>query len=229
MKILRSTFLFTLVFFAAIVCFAQERFVLPVDEAKKDPSFFAFREKLITAVKKNDLKYFLSVVDENIKNGFGGEDGIKEFRSRWELDYPDPDFFRTFLPVITGGGSFSKEGDPKGPIFFAPYVFEQFPKDLDALANKYCVITGQNVNLRKEGDLKSAVVASLSYNIVKVDEENSIEGRGKDGEMDWYAVETLGGKKGFVKAEYVRSPLDYRAAFMKVKGKWKLTAFAAGD
>ena len=218
-----------MLFFAAIVSFAQERFVLPVDEAKKDPSFFTFREKLITAVQKKDLKYFLSVVDENIKNGFGGEDGIKEFRSRWELDSPDPDFFTIFLPVITGGGSFSKESAPQAPTFFAPYVFEQFPRDLDAQANRYCVITAKNVNLRKEGDLKSPVIASLSYNIVKIDEENSIEGRGKDGDMDWYAVETLGGKKGFVKAEYVRSPLDYRAAFMKVNGKWKLTAFAAGD
>ena len=229
MKNLRAIFIFTLAFFGTITSFAQERFVFPVDEAKKDPSFFTFREKLITAVKKKDLKYLLSVVDEKIKNGFGGDDGIKEFRSRWELDHPDPDFFKIFLPVITGGGSFSKESDPKDPVFFAPYVFQEFPDDLDAFTNRYCVITGKNVNLRKDGDLKAAVIASLSYNIVKVDEENSIEGRGKDGEMDWYAVETLGGMKGFVKAEFVRSPLDYRAGFQKVKGQWKMTMFVAGD
>jgi hypothetical protein len=207
---------------------ARERFVKPVDEAKKDPTFFAFREKLIAAVKKKDAKYLLSIVDEKIKNGFGGEDGINEFKSRWDFGGPDnDDFWREFLPVITNGGSFAKEIKPKNSLFFAPYVFQFFPEDLDAF--EYRVITGNNVNLRKEGNVNAPVVAVLSYNIVKVDEDNSIEGRGKDGVMDWYAVETLGGKRGFVKAEYVRSPVDYRAGFEKIKGKWKMTFFAAGD
>jgi len=208
------------------ISFAQERYVKPVDEAKKDPSFFAFREKLIAAVKRKDSKYFLSIVDPNIKNGFGGDDGIKEFRSRWEFDYPDNDFWSEFLPVITNGGSFQKQGG-KNSIFFAPYIFQAFPEDLDAI--KYRVVIGKNVNLRKDGSLDSPAVALLSYNIVKVDEDSSIEGRGKDGVFDWYAVETLGGKKGFVKAEYVRSPLDYRAGFEKIKGEWKMTIFVAGD
>jgi hypothetical protein len=39
----------------------------------------------------------------------------------------------------------------------------------------------------------------------------------------------LGGKKGFVKAEFVRSPIDYRAIFEKKGRNWKLTAFVAGD
>lgn len=228
MKIVKNfPIVIALIVFASSLSLAQERFVLPVDEAKKDPEFFAFREKLIAAVKKKDAKYFLSVVDENIKNGFGGEDGIKEFKTRWEFDYADNDFWKIFLPVITGGGSFVKEGAPKNSLFFAPYIFQAFPDDLDAFKNR--VVMGKNVNLRKEGSPGSPVIAVLSYNIVKVDEDNSVEGRGKDGEFDWYAVETLGGKKGFVKAEYVRSPVDYRAGFQKVKGKWKLVMFVAGD
>ncbi len=219
------TFLF-LITALTLTCFAQERYVKFVDEAKKDPSFFAFREKLIAAAKKKDSKYLLSIVATDIKNGFGGEDGINEFKSRWDFGGPDNgDFWVEFLPVIMNGGSFTKDG--KNTIFFAPYVFQAFPEDLDVF--KHRVVIGKNVNLRKDGSANAPVVAALSYNIVKVDEENSIEGRGKDGVMDWYAVETLGGKKGFVKAEYVRSPVDFRAGFEKIKGEWKMTIFIAGD
>jgi hypothetical protein len=42
-------------------------------------------------------------------------------------------------------------------------------------------------------------------------------------------IETLGGKKGYVKGEFVRSPIDYRAGFDKVDGKWKLRLFLARD
>ncbi len=206
---------------------AQERYVKSVDEAKKDPSFFAFREKLIAAAKKKDSKYLLSIVAPDIKNGFGGDDGINEFKSRWDFGGPDnDDFWVEFLPVITNGGSFTKVGG-KNSIFFAPYIFQAFPEDLDVF--KHSVVIGKNVNLRKDGRADAPVIAVLSYNIVMVDEENSIEGRGKDGVMDWYAVETLGGKKGFVKAEYVRSPVNFRAGFEKIKGEWKMTIFVAGD
>ena len=45
-----------LVIFSFITVAAQERFVKPVDEAKKDASFLAFRTKLIAAAKRRDAK-----------------------------------------------------------------------------------------------------------------------------------------------------------------------------
>ncbi len=66
--------------------FAQERYVRPVDEGKKDKSFSAFRDKLIEAVKKRDKKYLLSILDPNIKSSFGGDDGIKDFKTMWKID-----------------------------------------------------------------------------------------------------------------------------------------------
>src|ERR1041384_1016151 len=145
---LKIFFLFILTAAISSTSFAQERYVKPADEAKKDPSFFAFREKLIAAAKKKDSKYLLSIVDPDIKNGFGGDDGIKEFTSRWDFGGPDnDDFWDEFLPVITNGGSFLKTNG--NSIFFAPYVFNAFPEDLDVF--KYRVITGKNVNLRKDG------------------------------------------------------------------------------
>lgn len=217
-------FLFLLAFITLpVVSYAQERYVKAVDEAKKDPSFLAFRTKLIAAVKKKDFKYILSIIDKNIKNGFGGDDGIEEFEEWWKIDDPKSEFWKTFLPVITNGGRFVKEEGTTS--FYAPYTFISFPDDLSAFDHN--VIFGKNVNLRREPNFKAPVVAVLSYNIVQV--KISIEDGERAGYYKWHYVETLGGKKGFVKAEYARSPIDHRACFEKIKGKWKMTAFISGD
>jgi hypothetical protein len=62
-----------------------------------------------------------------------------------------------------------------------------------------------------------------------VDYEHSVPVSQESDRYAWLMVETLGGKKGYVKAEFVRSPVSYRAGFNKVNGKWKLRLFLAGD
>ncbi len=218
------TFLFVVVF-GFLSLSAQERYVKPVDEAKKDASFFAFRTKLVEATKKRDVKFVLSIVDPNIKNSFGGDDGIANFKKNWKIERADSLFWNEFLLVITNGGKFSSEGNVKS--FFAPYIFNSFPDDVDSFT--YSAIFGSNVNLRELGDAKSKVVAQLSYNIVKVDFENSVKKPKSKNEYEWLKIETLGNKKGFVSASFVRSPIDFRAGFEKIGGKWKMTAFIAGD
>lgn len=203
---------------------AQERFVKPVDEAGKDTSFVQFREKLINAVKKRDSKFVLSIVDKNIKNSFGGNDGIVEFRKQWKITNPKSEFWKEFLTVLTSGGTFDKR---RRNAFYAPYLFTTFPDDIDQF--EYQAIFGNNVNLREKPDLNAPIVASLSYNVVKIDYQNSIRSPKNDEEVLWLKIETLGGKKGFVKPEYVRSSIDYRAGFEKKNGKWMMVFFLAGD
>src|SRR5687768_735154 len=137
-----------LIIFSFSNIFAQERYVKPVDEAKKDASFFAFREKLITAVKSRDAKYVLSIVDKDIKNSFGGNDGIAEFKEWWKIESPNSEFWDEFLPVITNGGKFIYENGNKTKLFIAPYSFQGFPDYLDAF--NYRVIFGSDVNLRSK-------------------------------------------------------------------------------
>ncbi len=200
----------------------QVRYVKPFVVAKIDASFLAFRTKLVEAAKKRDAKYVLSVVSRDIKNGFGGNDGIEEFKKQWKIDRADSEFWDEFLPVITNGGKFFEK---TGELFIAPYAFHRFPEDLDA--SSHGVIFGSNVNLRSKADTNSPVVASLSYNIVEILEP--ITDRKNTEKITWYEVKTLGGKRGFVKAEFVRTQFDYRAGFEKENGKWKMTFFLAGD
>jgi len=224
---MKKTFLIILIF--AVSALAQERFVKPVDSAKSDPSFLAFRAKLIAAAERKDATAILAIVDPRIKNGFGGNDGIANFKKRWKITNKNSEFWKEFLLVVKNGGNFSKEGNAK--MFVAPYTFSDWPEDLDVF--EYFVIFGNNVNLRDKPSTDGKVIGSLSYNIVKIDGERSTTKRTGPGEFDlvpdWHKVKTLSGKEGFVKEEYVRSGIDFRAGFEKKRGVWKMTFFLAGD
>jgi hypothetical protein len=219
--------LFCLIAFFLFPALAQnERYLKPIDEARQDASFFAFRTKLIEAVKKRDTKYLLGVVDPRIRNTFGEDDGIRYFKKTWKIESPKSEFWDKFTPVIGNGGVFSSVGRTK--LFSAPYTYTSFPEDLDNV--EYAAIFGGEVNLRERPDVKSKALGLLSHNIVKVDYQNSVPLSEKEKyRYSWLRVETLGGRRGFVKAEYVRGPLDYRAVFEKKNGRWKMTAFIAGD
>jgi hypothetical protein len=210
----------------AAVAGAQERFVKPVDEAAKDASFLAFRTKLIAAAERRDVDYIMSIVDPRIKLGFGGEDGIANFKRQWKLASKTSGFWKEFLAAIKNGGAFEKGRK----TFMAPYTFTSWPDDIDGF--EYHAIFGNNVNLREAPATDSRVVGRLSYNIVSVDNEKSVmtnAAKEEDREFVWYKVKTLGGKEGFVKSEFVRSHIDYRAGFTKKRGVWKLDFFVAGD
>ncbi len=212
----------------ALASAGQERFVKPVDEATKNASFLAFRTKLIAAAERKDLKYVQSIMDPNIKLSFGGHSGLKGFNELWKKE---ADFWDEFVPVIKNGGRFIGEGRNRMSFFAAPYLFNDMPDDLDQF--EYHAIFGSNVNVREQPNMNAKVLTQLSYNIVKTDSEATIHRKTGPGEWDiradWYKIESLGGVKGWVKAEYVRSPIDYRAGFEKKRGVWRMTFFIAGD
>ena len=224
---MKKILLFCLIVFSfvSVSAQAQERFVKFVDEAKQDASFLTFRTKLIAAARRRDTKYVLSILDKEIQNSRNGTDGIEEFKSDWKIESPDSPFWDEFLPVITNGGKFVKiEGAPK-TSFTAPFTVDNFPADLDEFG--YEVIFGSNVNLRARAETNAPIVAKLSYNIVEITE--TVKDKNDPEKTAWYAIKTLGGKTGFVKAEFVRGRMNYRAGFGKQNGKWKMMYFISGQ
>lgn len=220
---LQSLLVVGLILLTVSIAISQERFLMPVDEGTSDATFSVFREKLVTATKAKDAKYIQSVLDPKIVTDFGGGRGIETFLKYWKRLTPQSDFWSEFLSVISNGGTFNT--DSKSKQFWAPYAFSSFPDDLDGF--EHAAVIGTNVRLRSAPQAESDIVADLSYNLVKVEFEDPASSGGKI--LGWTKIETLGGKKGYVKAEYVRSPTDYRASFKKKGGFWKMTAFVAGD
>jgi len=204
----------------------QERTLPPRDDGEKDPSFAAFRKKLISAIEKKDLKYLEQICDPDINYSFGGGGGFKEMIKFWNLNEPDSGFWDKFQSVISRGGVLS---EMEGTTYFtAPYYFDLFPEDLDP--TEYDVIVSKDVSLRASPDAASKEVAKLSYNFVKIDYDKSVPvGDPDDFKYSWLKVTTLGGKSGYVESEYVDGSFGYRAVFVKNGSEWRMTAFVEGD
>ncbi|MFB3920601.1 MAG: SH3 domain-containing protein [Terriglobia bacterium] len=209
---------------AAILSFAGQGKVLPVDEAAQDPSFLAFRQGLVAAARKHDLQYILTILDPQIVNSFGGSEGIEGFKAIWEVDKPQTKLWDTLILVLTLGGSLNVSDQETS--FWAPYVYSRWPNEVDAF--EYGAIIGTNVRVRARPDPVAPVVATLSYDIVKFADQSWLPA-GEAGENSWVKIITPAGHEGFVSSRFVRSPIDYRIGFLKKNGKWTITYFVAGD
>jgi hypothetical protein len=188
----------------------------PVDEATSDPSLVAFRDELLAAVRKRDADAVVALADPKIRTSFGGGGGAADFKR----NLAQKSVWEDFELLLTQGGTFVGEGP--GRSFWAPYVYSAWPDAHDAFAS--LAVTGENVPLYEKADKSSPVIATLSYDIVQ---------RAGDVGRDvgeWQNVKTADGHTGWVEARSVRSPVGYRAGFLKNKdGKWQINALVAGD
>ena len=117
--------------------------------------------------------------------------------------------------VLALGGSFDRNGH-----FIAPYVFSRWPEKIDSFEN--VAIVGANVRIRAAPRHDATSIGSFSFAVLPLLEDQ----KGHEG---WTAVRIAKGKTGYVLSQYVRSPVDYRAIFERLDGRWQLTAFVAGD
>ena len=215
----RPIFSAFIIVLATLSMAAQERFLKPVDEAEKDPTFVAFRSQLTKAVAGKDAKFIRSILAKDVLVNFGGANGVSGFLEEWKNLGPTSEFWSKFGWAISHGGKFEKvKGSPTQ--FWAPYTYASFPNDLDG--SDYGTVVGVRIRLRKAASPDAEIVGYLSYNLVKpYIDATEVEG--------WMEVVTAGGKRGFIAAEFFHSPMDYRAGFEKVKGAWKLKYFVSGD
>ena len=195
----------------------------PVDESQKDPSFHAFRQKLLEAISRKDAKFLLSIVDPNIQISFGGEEGIQAFRDLWKPEDVDSEIWNTLAGLLRLGGTFGESTNE----FWAPYVFSRFPDDYDGF--DFSAITAKDVAVRSESNDKAAIITSLSYDIVLNLSGSDSPGPRNKADTSWVRIRLSDGREGFVSAQFIRSPTDYRAGFKKTNGKWRLTLLVAGD
>lgn len=210
----------TLFLLLQIYSAANTEKLYPVDEAEKDASFIKFREELMLAVQKQDTKFILSVLDENIVNSFGGNDGVQGFKEHWRLASKDTELWKTLYSVLTMGGSFEMFENEK--TFCAPYVYSKWLDAHDPF--EHVAITGKNVKVREKPSPDAKAIGLLTYDVVKKEDR-----KWNNNTSDWVKVFMASGKTGYVSEKYTRSPIDYRACFKKVNGQWRMTVLVAGD
>lgn len=189
----------------------------PVDEAVASPDFFSFRARLQSAVARRDAAAVVAALHRNVKLSFGGDAGLADFEATWRPSAPDSSLWEALGAVLALGGSFAPDG-----TFTAPYVFARWPADRDAF--EHVAVVGSGVRVRAAPDPSSPVVGALSFCIVRLREPLP-----PGGPRSWARIEFGAGRTGYVDGRYVRSPIDYRAHFAKIDGRWQITLFLAGD
>lgn len=193
----------------------RERVVFePVDESAQDASFAAFRAELLDAIERRDGGYILSIVADDVRVSFGADNGIEAFREAWRLDDADSAFWSELETVLRLGGVF--HGQER---FVAPYVFANWPDAHDPFT--HIAVTGDNVAARSAPSATAPVVARLGHEIVGLPEWNPTNG--------FHRIALADGTTAFAPERQLRSPIDYRASFVRGQGGWKLQFFIAGD
>jgi hypothetical protein len=193
---------------------AQQPF-LPVDEATKRPDFFSFRAQLQRTIARRDTAALLAVVHPQIRNSFGDNDGIGEFRKRWNIGAEDGEIWDVLGTVLGLGGTFHDND-----TFAAPYVFSRWPRQVDSF--EHVAVIGTDVRVRSQPNADAPVIATMSFAILQVARPD-VEVNG------WTAVRVEGNRTGYVASQFVRSPIAYRAIFRYEGRQWKLVTLVAGD
>jgi hypothetical protein len=219
-NILRDALL-ALLLIASTAAYAQERKLEPVDEAAADPSWVSFRNRLLNAVEKRDVKFVLGILDRNVRTSLDGARGIPVFRKQWDVAAADSPLWRELKSALFLGSAYLKR--EKGPReLCAPYLLARWPEDLDP--HDYGVIITRDVLVKSAPTSEAKTLQTLSYDIVTVTDWE-VANQAPAEKQIWVKVRVKNGE-GYVPEEQVRSPIEHSACFLKTESGWRMTAFA---
>jgi len=199
---------------------AQTMKMEPVDEASRDPSFVAYRATLLEAVRARDPNAVVNLASSDIMLSFGGETGRASLRRNLEgfESWQGEVYWNELQRVLELGGVFLEDG-----AFCTPYLACLDPQGCaDCDPFDIVFVTGSDVAARAAPEIDAAIVARLSYDVLRMDAD------AYSGE-EWYPVFLPTGRKAFVSTGDARMSIDYRARFDKIGGLWQMTVFIAGD
>ena len=218
MKILLSFWLLTLGSFV----FGQNRKFPPRNDSGKSAELQLFIQQLTNIIEGKDDQKLLGLLHPRIKFDFDEGMGIGKFKKKWKPEDANSELWRIMNKIVGLGGVFVKDGRDPFFNFVFPYVNQVDLEDGDEYFNTL-VVTGKDVNVREKPDVRSKIVGRLTYDIVRYNYEKS--------EMKaWYFVQTADKDvSGYVSADFVYSPVDYRMFLTKQTGKWTISCLIAGD
>jgi hypothetical protein len=219
---LRAICLTLFMLFATAVT-AQDLKLPPVDEGTNDATWPRFKARLMDALARRDRQFIRDVVDRKIRN-MTDTDGSAEFEKLWEPQSEASPLWTELPKLLFLGGVFVKR-DGKVVEFCAPYVHYKWPENPGG--NVDGAIIAKETLLKAQPSSTSATLASLSYDLVAVDDWEVADDN-KDSAQKWVKLKAKAAE-GYVPEEHVRSPLEYRACFVNSGGRWRMTALEVGE
>ncbi len=191
-----------------------------VNEATRDPALAKVIATMLAAAKARDWNRLSPYVGERIELDYGGGFGRAEFGKRLAKG---TQLWDELVWVLEHGGRFEKSG-----TFMAPYTFSADTGKLDPY-EAGVLVTKAKIHAEPRED--APVLIELDRAAVKVLDWKHTENTPTPfyRRQDWVQVELAAQRKGWLQAKYVRSAVDFRAGFNKVRGAWIMTTFIAGD
>jgi hypothetical protein len=201
---------------------SQVRKFPPQDESGKDPSLKAFVVQLKQIIKTKDAKRLLTIIHPRVKIDFDDGNGIQHFINTWKPEDPASKVWPIMNKIVAMGGVFSRPDNDPFYKFVFPYVNAIDFEDPDLYFNTL-VATARDIPVREKPDENANVVGKLNFDVVTHDYE-------KSSLPYWYFIQTMDSKiKGYVQADFVYSPVDYRMFLTKEGGRWMISCLVAGD
>ena len=202
---------------------AQDLKLPPVDEGAGDAGWQRFKARLLDALARRDAQFILGIVDPKLRNTSGSE-GAGEFNKLWEPRSATSPLWVELPKVLFLGGVFVKR--EKGVVeFCAPYVYYKWPDGANPDTDG--AIIARETLLKAQPAANSATLRTLSYGLVKV-LDWEVADQNKDNPQKWVKLQTAAGE-GYLPEEHVRSPLEYRACFIRSGARWRMTALEVGE
>ncbi|MBD2089736.1 SH3 domain-containing protein [Microcoleus sp. FACHB-1515] len=226
--------------------FPRQRISLP-DRVEPGSEFDAFRSRLRQAVRDRDVEFVKALIpDQGVALGFGAP------ISREAFDDIDTGVGKTVWSLLEHAIAIGCDVsvpqdyptvDENTLVYTCPNTTSEFyrqyppPKDAEGVSYEMSrvIVVGENVNVHEQADSNSAVINTLSNEIVELDratlENLSEEERMALFEMPegWTPVILPDDKSGYVSNRYAYFPLGTRAVFGKVDGQWQLLDMPGGD
>lgn len=201
---------------------AQPVKLMPVDEAAGDATWTRFRARLIEALTKRDQKFIIGILERNVRN-ISGISGIAEFRKLWELDNAGSLLWSELPKVLFLGSVVVKQA--KTSEVCAPYVYFKWPVNAPDDAN--AAVIAKEALLKAAPSSSSFTLQTLSFDLISV-ADWEVTDEYKVSKQIWVSARAPAGT-GYLPAEQVRSPLEYRACFVKHDAGWRLAGVEFGE
>ena len=182
----------------------------PQDDCAAVEGADAFRERLAAAVEARDADALVALAADDIKLDFGGGEGAAELRGRLEAS---GELWDELGKLLALGCSANEEGGVT-----IPWIFDQDLGEADPFTTFLVVGEDVPVFTGPDGDRRKGSISWDLVEIASLDPQRPLQG-----------VTLPGGTHGFIDMDRLRSLIDYRLIASSRNGRWRITAFIAGD
>ena len=183
----------------------------PIDQCTSESSFTKFRSDLRRVVTKKDRAAFVALLAPDVLVNFGGGTGRKAFEQEWTFDPAEYGNLWDQLGTMLTMGC-AKDGGSR--------IIPSLPMQVEQDFDQEWVVILPGAKLYKEAGVRSANPRTVPWTVAVVSSRASDTMTG---------VKLPDGREGFIADDRVYEPVGYRMIVEQRGGKWRITAFVAGD